>query len=200
MLIREGFKKIISFETDMHICGEAKNGYEVLDSLRRKPCDVLVLDINMPDKNGLELLPQIKMEFPGLKVLMLSMNPEERFAIRALKSGASGYLSKDFAGEELVNAIHKVNSGRKYISPEVAELLAAEFDNDKDDTPHTRLSDREFQVFMLLGAGKAPNDIVEDLNISLSTVNTYRRRILEKMKLKTNADLIHYAIKNNLVD
>lgn len=197
-LIREGFKKLIGFETDMEVVAEAKTANEVLEFLGDKKCDVIVLDINFPDRSGLDLLGDLSEHYPDIKVLILSMNPEDRFAIRALKNGASGYLTKEMAGDELVKAIHKVMSGRKYISSELAEILASGLYG--NSLPHTNLSDREFQVFLLLGAGKPQNEIVVDLSLSLSTINTYRKRIMDKMHFKNNSDIIRYTIKNNLVD
>jgi DNA-binding NarL/FixJ family response regulator len=199
-LVREGFKKLISREIDMKVVAEAKNANEVLDLFDVTEFDVMVLDINMPGKNGLDLLKDLKHLNPKIKVLILSIQPEDRFAIRALKMGASGYITKESAPDELVKAIQKVHQGGKYVSQTLAERLAFDLDTAADKAPHERLSDREFQVFQLIGSGKSMNAICDELILSLSTVTTYRNRILEKMNMKSNAEIIHYAIKNHLVD
>jgi DNA-binding NarL/FixJ family response regulator len=200
ILIREGFKKIVAQEVDMSVVAECQNAAEVVDFIRKGQCDVMVLDIDMPGKSGLDLLKELKARELGSKLLMLSIHPEERFAIRALKAGASGYITKKSAAEELVAAIRKVHYGGKYITPALAEKLAFDLETDTTQAPHEKLSDREFQVFQLIGAGKTLNEIMETLSLSLSSVNTYRRRILEKMNFKSNLDIIRYAIKNDLVD
>jgi DNA-binding NarL/FixJ family response regulator len=199
-LVREGFKKLIDRELGMKVIAEAKDANEVLSTIPDTEFDVMVLDINMPGKSGLDLLKDLKQIIPKVKVLILSIQPEDRFAIRALKMGAAGYITKESAPDELVKAIQKVHQGGKYVSQTLAEKLAFELDSDADRPPHEKLSDREFQVFQLIGAGKSMNEISEQLILSLSTVTTYRTRILEKMNMKTNAEIIHYAIKNNLVD
>ena len=200
LLIREGFKKIIDKEVDMTVIGEAQNAAEVHEFLNSEECDVIVLDINMPGKNGLVLLAELKDMNLKSKVLVLSMHPEDRFAVRALKLGAFGYITKESAPDELIKAIHKVNEGRKYVSSILAEKLAFEIGSDSDKALHEKLSDREFQILQMIGMGKTITMIADELSLSQSTVNTYRQRILEKMNMHSNAELIHYAIKNNLVD
>lgn len=200
LLIREGFKKIIGHEVDMKVVAECQNAAEVLDYLRDGECDVIVLDINMPGKSGLDLLKELPLRETGIKVLVLSINPEERFALRALQSGASGYITKDTAGEELVEAIRKVHYGGKYVTRTLAEQLASYLQRDVSKPLHESLSDREFQVLQLFGAGRTTTEIGEQLALSASTVKTYRQRILEKLNLKSTAEIIHYALKNNLVD
>jgi two-component system invasion response regulator UvrY len=199
-LIREGFKKIISREVDMEIVGEAKNAGEVLESLAKKECDVVVLDISMPQKSGLDLLKELKQHYGRIAVLILSMHPEDRFAVRALKAGASGYITKERAPEELVNAIRKIREGGKYITNSLAETLATHFVHDRENLPHENLSDREFQVFLSLAQGKSVADISVELSLSHSTINTYRARIFDKMNMKNNSEIIHYAIRNKLID
>jgi len=200
LLIREGFKKFIDKEVDMTVVGEAQNAAEVHEFLNHEECDVIVLDINMPGKSGLDLLAELKDMNLKSKVLILSMHPEDRFAVRALKLGAFGYITKESAPDELIKAIHKVNEGRKYVSSILAEKLAFEIGSDSDKALHEKLSDREFQILQMIGMGKTITMIADELSLSQSTVNTYRQRILEKMNMHSNAELIHYAIKNNLVD
>ncbi|RMI09633.1 MAG: DNA-binding response regulator [Calditrichaeota bacterium] len=199
-LIREGFKKLIDKEVDITVVGEASDSDRIVQFFRDHDCDVLVLDINMPGKGGLEVLQDIKRWHPNLKVLILSIYPEEQFAVRALRAGAVGYITKESAPEELVKAIRKVHQGGRYISETVAEHLAREVNSSRKREPHEALSPREFQVFHMLGQGKTVQEIAHELSLSLSTVNTYRRRILEKTGLKSNAEIIHYAIKNKLVE
>lgn len=199
-LIREGFQKLIKQEMGMCLVAEAQNGAEVLDFVRESECDVIVLDINMPGRSGLDLLRELKDRFPRVKVLILSMNPEDRFAIRALKAGASGYITKESAPDELVKAIRKVYDGGKYVSHTLAEKLAFRLDEAHDKPLHENLSDREFQVLQRMGEGKTLHEIAEELSLGLSTISTYRTRILEKMNLRSSAEIIHYAIKNHLVD
>ncbi len=199
-LIREGFKKYIDREMDMSVVGEAENAAQVHAFLNTKECDVIVLDINMPGKSGLDLLAELKDMKIKSKILILSMHPEDRFAVRALKLGASGYITKESAPDELIKAIHKVHQGRKYVSSILAEKLAFEIGADSDKALHEKLSDREFQILRMIGLGKTITMIADELSLSQSTVNTYRQRILEKMNMHSNAELIRYTIKNNLVD
>ncbi|RMG69216.1 MAG: DNA-binding response regulator [Calditrichaeota bacterium] len=199
-LIREGFKKILSREVGLTVVGEASNAGEVLSFLRNHPCDLVVLDINMPGRSGLEVLEDIRRQNPEVKILILSIHPESRFAIRALKAGAAGYLTKDSAPEELVAAIRKIQEGRKYISPNLAEHIAYSIGPEQAMNPHDRLSNREMEVFLKIAAGKTIQEIAQELNLSASTINTYRNRILEKMGLKSNAEIIHYALRNHLLD
>ncbi|MCI0692968.1 response regulator transcription factor [candidate division KSB1 bacterium] len=199
-LIREGFKKVVAQEIDMAVVAACQNAVEVLDFIRDGHCDVMVLDIDMPGKNGLDLLKELKARELDSKFLMLSIHPEERFAIRALKAGASGYIMKKSAAEELVAAIRKVHHGGKYVTPALAEKLAFDLETGAALAPHEKLSDREFQVFQLIAAGKTTNEIMKTLSLSLSSVHTYRRRIMEKMNVQSNLEMIRYAMKNNLVD
>lgn len=199
-IVRAGLKQIISEISDMTIVDEASNGSEVLDKIRTNDYSVVVLDIAMPGKSGLEALKEIKSERPGLPVLMLSMYPEDQYAIRVLRSGAAGYLTKESAPAELVTAIRTVASGKKYISPSVAERLVCNLDFDGKKELHELLSDREFQVLCMIASGKSASDIAEELTLSVKTISTYRSRILEKMKLKNNAELTTYAIQNHLIN
>lgn len=201
-VVRQGLKQIISDNGDMQIVGEAETGAEALRFVREeKDCDVIILDITMPGgKSGLDLLPEIKTLRPMLKILILSMHAEEQFAIRALKSGANGYITKQSAPTELVKAIRKVQSGGKYISQSIAEQLAFFVSDDSEKPAHERLSDREFQVMRMIGEGKNLREIAEVLFISEKTVGTYRARILEKMDMTRNAELIRYAVQNNLIE
>jgi DNA-binding NarL/FixJ family response regulator len=198
-LVREGLKKTLSAESDIKITGEAKNSTEVLDYLRHHRVDVVVLDINMPGTSGLTLLADLKAAKTKPRVLVLSMYPEESFAIRALRSGASGYLTKESAPEDLAKAIRKVAGGGKYITPAVAEKLVDEIAGNANKAPHELLSEREFEVFMLIARGKTVGDIADVLSLSVATISTHRTRILEKMSLKTNADIVQYAYANNIL-
>ncbi|MGC9364326.1 MAG: response regulator [Fidelibacterota bacterium] len=198
-LIREGFKKIIARESDITVVGEAANSTGVLDYLEKQSCDIVVLDITMPGKNGLDILGDIRLRYPNLNVLILSMHAEEYYALRALKNGARGYLTKESAPDELIKAIRKIHSGRMYISQEVAEQLAYNIGGKSEKMPHDELSDREFQVLQLLAKGKTISEIGEMLAISASTVSTYRQRILEKLNLRNTSELILYAVNNRLV-
>lgn len=199
LLIREGLKKLLQYESDLKIVGESDNPQDTIKYVTENDVDILILDINLPGQSGLDILKQLKTFKPDLHVLMLSMYPEGQFAERTLKAGASGYLTKEAATEELINAIHKVAKGGKYISNQLAEKLIFKKDSEYM-LPHEALSDREFQVLKLMASGKSQVDISAELNLSTSTINTYRSRILEKLGLKTNAELIHYALQNKLLD
>lgn len=200
-LIREGIKKMLEKEVDMSIAGEVEDSFAVLDFVRNNPCDVVILDISMPGKNGLELLKEIKIFKPEMKVLILTMHPEDRFAIRTLKAGASGYLTKMSAPVELTKAIRKVYTGGKYISPTLAEKLAFTLDSTADEqAAHEALSDREYEVFCLIAAGKTTAETANALSISQSTVNMYRLRIFEKMDFHNNAEIIQYALRHNILE
>ena len=198
ILIREGLKKILSTEPDLTIVGEAQSGNEALDKLDKCCCDVLLLDIALPDKNGLEVLKEMKTRHPKVHVMILSLYPEERYALRAMKDGADGYITKNSATDELFLAIRTVMGGKKYVSPVVAQELADHLQSDQKQPAHERLSDREFQVLLLIGSGQTVSQIADKLNLSLSTVNTYRTHILVKMNLKTNVELVRYVIENHL--
>lgn len=199
-LIREGFKKLIDREADIVPIGEAKNAQELFTVLETTEADIVVLDISLPDKNGIDVLKDLKIVHPHIKVLILSMHPEERYASRALKGGASGYITKDSASDELIGAIRKIYAGGRYISGPLAEQLATSFADEDAVTPHTKLSDREYQVFLLIGEGTSTQDISKRLSLSVNTINTYRRRILDKMNLHNNADIIQYVIRHRLIE
>lgn len=200
LLIREGFKKLLKDEIDIEVAGEAGNAKDAMDFLLKNNVDVLILDINLPDKSGLDLLKELKEFKPDLRVLILSMHPEDRFAMRVLRAGGYGYVTKESAGEELVKAIRKVHSGGKYVSATLAEKLVFEIQSGSDKPVHEILSDREFQVFQMIASGKTLAEIADSLSLAVTTVSTYRARILEKLNLHSNAELIHYAITNNLLD
>jgi len=200
-VVRQGLKQIITDNEDMTVTGEAENAREVLQFVGKENFNVIILDITMPGgKSGLDLLPEIKELRPNAKVLILSMHAEEQFAIRALKSGASGYITKQSAPTELVKAIRKVQSGGKYISQSIAEQLAFFLSDETNKPLHEKLSDREFQVLRMIATGKILREIADELFISEKTVSTYRARILEKMNMKRNAELIRYAVQNKLIE
>ncbi len=199
-VVRRGLKQILADTQEMVVAGEAANGQEVLDLVRAEAWDVVVLDLSMPDRGGLDVLKEIKAERPRLPILVLSMYPEDQYATRVLKAGASGYLTKESAADELVRAIEKVLSGGRYVSAALAEKLAFAVGTDSTKMPHETLSDREFQVLRLIANGRPVKDIAAELSLSVKTVSTYRTRLLEKMNLHTNADLIHYAIQYRLTD
>ena len=199
-IVREGLSRIIGAENDMIVAGMAKDGTEVIRLMLDNEIDVVVLDISMPGKSGLDLIKDLKQVQPLVKILMLSMYPEERFAMRSIKAGASGYLTKEMAPEEIVSAIRTIYSGRKYITPALADMIAEELQNPSEKVPHELLSDREFEVLCMLAIGKPVVEITSTLSLSESTVSTYRMRILQKMNLKTNSDLIHYGIEHGLVE
>jgi DNA-binding NarL/FixJ family response regulator len=199
-LIREGLKKIINDEKDISIIGEAGNAKDTMSFVLNKNIDILILDLNLPDKSGLDLLKELKSLKPELKILILSMHPEDRFAMRVLRGGASGYITKESVGEELVRAIRKVYNGGKYVSESLAEMLAFEIQGGGDKPIHEVLSDREFQVLQMIASGKTLAEISETLSLAVTTISTYRARVLEKLNLHSNAELIHYAITNKLLD
>ena len=199
-LIREGLKKIINDEKDISIIGEAGNAKDTMSFVLSKNIDMLILDLNLPDKSGLDLLKELKSLKPELKILILSMHPEDRFAMRVLRAGASGYITKESVGEELVRAIRKVYNGGKYVSESLAEMLAFEIQGGGDKPIHEVLSDREFQVLQMIASGKTLAEISEALSLAVTTISTYRARVLEKLNLHSNAELIHYAITNKLLD
>lgn len=198
-IVRKGMGTIISETSDLCLVGEAENGNEVLQKLNELNVDVLVMDFDMPGKNGLDTLIELKAVFPKLPVIILSIFPEDHYGTRFLKAGASGYLGKASASDQLVVAIRKVKNGGKYVSPELAEKLATDLNKDSEKPLHEMLTDREFQVFRMVANGKKIKEIADELCLSINTVSTYRGRILEKMDMRSNADLIHYAIKCGLV-
>ena len=199
-IIREGLKKILKEETDLVVVGEAQNGDEVLEHIKDIDCDIMLLDMNMPGRSGLDLIGDLKNLKPNMHILVLSIHPEDKFALRTLKAGASGYVCKDTALEELVIAIRKVFSKGRYISTTLAEQLAFDFMPDKEQLPHETLSGREQEIMVMLATGKKVKDIAADLQLSISTVFTYRVRIFEKLKIKSNVELTHYAITNKLIE
>jgi len=199
-IVRAGMKQIISEASDMQVVDEAGDGRQLLQKARTETFDVVILDITMPHIDGLDVLKQLKIEKPKLPVIILSIHPESQYALRVLKAGASGYVTKTSAPDELINAIRKVYRGGKYISPSVAEKLAFQLEADFEEMPHEALSDREYQVLCMLASGKTVTEIADELALSVKTVSTYRSRILEKMNMKNNAELIHYAVQNKLVD
>jgi len=199
-VVRRGLKQILEETSDIVVSGEATNSQEVLEQVTSKTWDVLVLDITMPGRSGLDILKEVKELAPKLPVLVLSMHAEEQFASRVLKAGAAGYLPKESAPEELVNAIRKVCAGGRYISVAQAEKLIYMFEPGGDKMPHESLSNREYEVLRLIASGRTVTQIAEQVNLSVKTISTYRTRVLEKMRMQTSAELTHYAIKNRLVD
>jgi DNA-binding NarL/FixJ family response regulator len=199
-IVREGLKQILADTRDIVVAGHAENGNEAVRLVREGACDVLLLDISMPDRSGIEILKQVKKEMPKIAVLMLSMHREDQYAIRSLKAGAAGYLNKQSAPAELVNAIRQVAGGRKYVSAALAQELANQISDDHETPLHETRSDREYQTLTMIASGKTVSDIAEELVLSVKTISMYRSRLLQKMKLRHNAELTHYAIKNRLVD
>ncbi len=199
-IVRRGLKQILAETPDMTVIDEASNGHEVLTKVMKHDYSVVLLDISMPGKSGLDVLKELKNERPKLPVLILSMYPEEQYAVRVLRAGASGYLTKEGAPEELIYAIRKVVQGKKYVSASLAEKLVFDLDGDSQKPLHESLSDREFQVLCMIASGKTVSDISEELALSVKTISTYRTRLLEKMKMKNNAELTHYAVQNHLVE
>jgi len=198
-IVRQGLKQIISETADMVVKDEASNSQEVIEKIQKSKFDILILDISMPGRSGLDILKDIKTERPDLPVLILTMHPEDQLAARVLKAGASGYLTKDSAAEQLVSAVRKIVAGGKYLNPELAERIAFMIGNKSKEYPHEILSDREFHVMCLIGKGKSIREISEELMISPKTVSTYRTRILEKMNFRNDADIIHYTIENKII-
>lgn len=197
-IVRQGLKLILSEEFDSLVLGEACNGRELLRLVEQDAWDIVVLDITLSDRNGLDILKDLKLQHPKLPVLILSMHSEDQFAVRSLKAGASGYMTKENVPEELVKAIKKVLGGGRYVSATLAEKLAFELDG-QDRPPHETLSDREYQVLRMIASGRTVTEIAEELMLSVKTISTYRTRVLEKLRMKNNAELTHYAIKNSLV-
>ena len=198
-IVREGLKQLLA-NPDFAIVGEARDGHEVIERVRTLDFDVLLLDMSMPKKGGIELIKQIKHEKPKLRVLVLSMHEEQQYAIRAIKAGASGYLTKESASAQLISAIRKVAAGGAFISPAVAEQLALGAMPQAEGLPHTTLSDREYEVFRLLVSGTTVSDIAEQLNLSVKTISTHKARLLEKMGMSSPAELVRYALAHRLVN
>jgi DNA-binding NarL/FixJ family response regulator len=199
-IVREGLKQILAEQRDIVVAGEAETGLDAVKLFRKSRCNVLLLDISLPDRNGIEVLKQIKSEKPDLAVLMLSMHREDQYAIRSLKAGAAGYLTKQSAPKELVNAIRQVADGQRYVSAQLAQVLAAQLGENHEAAVHESLSDREYQTLTMIASGKTVSEIARELSLSVKTVSEYRSRLLAKMKLKTSAELTHYAIRNQLID
>ena len=198
-IVREGLKQVIEKSPDMRVAGEAESGQEALDLVGREDRDVLILDFSMPGKSGLDVLRELRTGHPKLPVLVLSMHPEAELAPRLLKAGAAGYLTKESAPKELVNAIRKLHDGGRYVSPALAEKLAADLAGGADRPPHELLSDREYQVLLAIATGKSAHDVAADLSISVKTVRTYRDRIMDKLALANDVELTRYALDNKLV-
>jgi DNA-binding NarL/FixJ family response regulator len=199
-VVRKGLMKVLAETLQPIKIDEARNGQEAVSKVWKSEYDLVVLDLKMPGKSGLDVLKEIKDHRPKLPVMILSMHPEEQFAIRAIRAGASGYLTKDCAGDEMVLAMRKVLKGEKYISGSLAQILAGELDSDPEKPPHEILSDREFQVMLMIASGKPVGAIAKELCLSVKTISSYRTNILLKMKMKNNAEITHYAMQNKLVD
>ena len=198
-VVRKGLRQILEDTTDIKIKDEAVNGSELLEKLKNGKFDVVILDVSLPDMNGLEVLKEIKNLYPSQKVLIFTIYPEDQYAIRLLKSGASGYVNKNSDPEVLINAVRSIAVGRKYISPDLAELLASSLDSNSTRPPHEVLSDREFQVLCMIASGNSVGDIAKKLKLSSNTISTYRNRIMEKLDLKNNSEITYYAFRYDLV-
>ncbi len=199
IIVREGLKQILAEEMDFRVVDEAGDGQETMEKFRQNSYDIVLLDISLPGRDGLEVLKEIKQISPKTEVLILSMHPEEQYAIRALRAGAAGYLTKKSATTEIVSAIRAVSSGKKYVSASLAQRLAQEVEVNRDRPMHETLSDREFQVMCMLAAGQTVSEIAEELLLSMQSISTYRSRILQKMHMSKNAELTQYAIRNDLL-
>jgi DNA-binding NarL/FixJ family response regulator len=199
-LIRKGLKQILDDTEDMRVAGEAETGMQAIQMAQKSPFDMVLLDISLPDKNGIDVLKQLKLNNPDVPVLMLSMHAEDQYAVRSMKAGAAGYLNKQSAPSQLVTAIRTVASGKKYISGELAEQLANGISQGFQELRHQTLSDREYQTLCLMASGKKLSEMAKIMSLSAKTVSVYRARLLEKMNLKTNAEAIHYAISNHLIE
>ena len=198
-VVRAGLRQFLLEDSAIREVGEAATGQQTLDKLRESRWDVLILDINMPDRSGLDILKHVRAGYPDTRVLMMSGYPERQYAVNVLRGGASGYLSKDSAPEDLIKAVHTLIAGRRYVSATLAEQLVADIDVDHEKPLHAQLSDREFQIFCKIATGRAVSEIAEELCLSVKTVSTYRSRVLEKMSFRTNADMTSYALRNGLI-
>lgn len=199
-IVRTGLKQILCDAGNIAIAGEADTGSAAMQLVRAHPADVLLLDISLPDRSGLEVLRHVRKEAPQLAVLMLSMHREDLYAVRSLKAGAAGYLNKQSAPAELVNAVRQVAAGHKFITPSLAQELANQVSDDRPSEPHEALSDREYQTLTMIASGMTVSDIARELTLSVKTISMYRSRLLSKMRLRHNAELTHYAIKKRLID
>ena len=199
-IVRAGLKQIIADDPDLSVEGEAADGQELLEKLRKNKFDLVLLDMKMPGRSGLEILKQLKLEHPALPVLVLSMHSEEQYAVRTIRAGASGYITKETAPDKLLEAIRRVCGGGKYISQSLAEKLADSIADSQSKPPHEYLTDREFQVMSMIASGKTITEIAKELFLSVKTISTYRQRILEKMNMRNNAELTHYVISSNLLE
>lgn len=200
MLVRQGLKQVFGTASQFVVVGEASDGNEVMDLIRSIPIDVLILDMSMPGRSGIELIKQVKSECPKLPVLVLSMHHEAQYAVRAIRAGAAGYLTKGSAADELIGAVRKIAAGGLFITPTVAERLAMEFGETTNVAPHRLLSDREYQIFQKIVSGGSVSAIAEELCISSKTVSTYKARILQKMQMDSAAALIRYAVEQGLAE
>jgi two-component system, NarL family, invasion response regulator UvrY len=198
-VVRAGLRQFLLEDRAVREVGEAATGQQTLDRLREARWDLLILDINMPDRSGLDILKYVRAGHPDTRVLMLSGFPEKQYAVNVLRAGASGYLAKDSAPEDLMKAVHALLAGRRYVSATLAEQLVSDIDGDHDKPLHSHLSEREFQIFCKLATGRAVSEIAEELCLSVKTVSTYRSRVLEKMSFRTNADMTSYALRNGLI-
>jgi DNA-binding NarL/FixJ family response regulator len=198
-LMREGLKTVLKNHQEIVVVGEAGSFSDMVAGLKSDEVDIIILDINLPDKGGLEVLRYLRQEHPDIRILVLSMHPEERFAVRVLRGGALGYVNKQSAARELIIAIERIMNGGRYLSPEMTDQLVSEYSG-KKELLHQRLTDREFEILRMIALGHAAAQIANDLSLSVNTVNTYRARILEKMSLKSNADIIRYALEHSLID
>ena len=199
-IVREGLKQLLAGDAAIDVVAEARDGHEVMDRVRSLDFDVLLLDLSMPGKSGIELIRQAKAEKPKLRILVLSMHEEHQYAVRAIRAGASGYLTKESASKELINALHRIAAGGAYITPEVGEQLALSAMPATDQAPHTTLSDREFQVLRMLAGGASVSDIATRINLSVKTVSTHKARLMQKLGVATTTDLLKYALRHRLMD
>ncbi len=198
-VVRAGLKQILVESGEIGQIVEACDGQDLLEKLKKNKYDIILLDISMPGRNGLEILKELRILYPATPVLVLSVHPEEQYALRVIRSGASGYLTKETAPENLLDAIRRILGGKKYITQEIAEILASSLDEHAGVAPHLRLSDREFETFRMIAMGKSLTDIAGEMFLNVKTISTYRRRILDKMNMKSTAELINYALKNGLI-
>jgi len=198
-IVRRGLRDILSVEPDVEICGEARDAAEALRVVTVTPCDLVILDLSLPDRHGLDVLAQITAQQPAPRVLVLTMHPETQFAVRAMRMGAAGYLTKDSAAAELVGAVRTIVRGGRYISPALADALVDRLQTGADAPAHERLSARELDVLLRIGAGQSPTQIASELHLSVKTISTYRARILDKLALTTTAELIHYVARSRLL-